>query len=198
MRAPAAAPQEWLIAALGGGPVESARIKVMAAEAGFGVKALRKARERLRVIVTRHGSRKAAKSMWSLAADPDRSARARGVIAPPQQRSSGTRDPKAHVAGATPSASQERPSGAVELLPAESTRVAARIVSFARYGMVESDARQLAVRLVVERDRTSSRTGSCIECIAFDGIACEPGRCGDAPGPRPVTEIWGCWCARRP
>jgi hypothetical protein len=65
--------------------------------------------------------------------------------------------------------------------------------------MSAADAKILAEVLVVERDRRGSSEGSCAECQNLD----EPGRCravteGMNVVPRPVSEVWACYLARRP
>lgn len=83
------------------------------------------------------------------------------------------------------------------LLEQERPRVALRVRQFVQLGMNESAGRELAIRLVVQRDRVGSKAGSCIECQCLHGVLCAAGAAGHAHGPRDASEIWLCWCARR-
>ena len=60
-------PADWLRDQLTAGRTESARIKLLAAQAGIGTKALRNARERLGVVATRSGNGQRMRSTWALA-----------------------------------------------------------------------------------------------------------------------------------
>lgn len=83
------------------------------------------------------------------------------------------------------------------LTDAEAANLERRVHQFVDRGMNAAHGRELAIRLVVERDRAGSKAGSCIECQCLDRSACEPGTQGHTPGPRDLAEIWMCWAARR-
>jgi hypothetical protein len=212
----------WLRQALTKGPVESSRIKVMAADAGFSPKTVRRARERLGVVATRHGRRAATRSIWALPAHAKTEPARGGEGSPhPAQLCTEGNAPsdKPAICASTESVktqvvpSQTGPPGA-QVAPStralllsnvdvhdfsgpERARVAQRLSRFVDLGMDATLARAVAIRLVLERDRAGDKGGSCIECQCFDLGSCAPGRDGHTPGPRDPTEIWMCWCARR-
>ena len=71
----------------------------------------------------------------------------------------------------------------------EQARTSHRVKLFVLRGMNEADARPLAFRLVVERDRTNGRSrGSCVECQAFVRNECTV--------MQPTTVIHECWRRR--
>ena len=83
----------------------------------------------------------------------------------------------------------EHESGA-DMTQPEQTRTSRRVQLFVRRGMNEVAACALAVRLVLERDRTKGRAlGSCVECQAFVRNECAV--------MRPITVIHECWRRRR-
>lgn len=204
---PAAA--TWLQEALAGGAAESNRLKAAATDAGISPKALRLARERLGIVTTRSGRRATMRSTWELPAGAgEGSAETRSITAAVHPREAA---PTATLAKPAPQAvplstGVKDSAGMLRnvdvsqddgLLPGEHRRVAQRIERFVKHGMKHAAAQSLAVRLILERDRTNSREGSCLECSVLEDGRCLPGMRGDTPGPRPPTEIWMCWCARR-
>ena len=76
-----------------------------------------------------------------------------------------------------------------EMTQFERTRASLRVQIFVQRGMNESAARDLAIRLLLERDRTNGRAlGSCVECQAFVRDECAM--------MRPITVIHECWRRR--
>ena len=223
---------DWLHQTLAAGAAESAHIKVLAEQAGIGTKALRNARERLGVLVARHGGGTTMRSVWSL---PEMYARAGGDgirahpskrwrlltpvkvsdlanpdisrrrISPPKEAFPAAEqvvagpDAKGRelLGDAWPLTAATEQTATTELTSAEQDRLVRRSRQFVQRGMNGAASRELAIRLVVERDRTASRTGSCIECQCLERSSCAPGAEGHTPGPRDPAEIWMCWCARR-
>lgn len=203
----------WLRQALAQSPVESSRVKKMASDAGFSPKALRRARERLEVVVARTGRRATTRSFWSLprrrtgeagasgARSPDPSHMCTGAEGPTQRAatiSTGSLTAEVVPLVANASGARVEPYAVPDLSAAERDRVAWRTSRFVGLGMSTPDARALATRLVLERDRTSDKGGSCAECQCYDGKSCEPGAAGYTRGPRNPSEIWMCLTARRP
>ena len=72
----------------------------------------------------------------------------------------------------------------------EQARTSHRVKLFVLRGMNEGAAYALAIRLVLERDRTNGRAlGSCVECQAFVRNECAV--------MRPITVIHECWRRRQ-
>lgn len=175
---------DWLRQALIAGAVESAHIKVLAEQAGIGPKALRNARERLGVVATRHGHSLTMRSVWTLPVDTR-----------PEPGSDGI---EGFRADEMLSIAKVKTAGAnAGLTEAEAANLERRVHQFVERGMNAAHGCELAIRLVVERDRAGSKAGSCIECQSLRDSSCEPGAQGHTPGPRDPSEIWMCWTARR-
>jgi hypothetical protein len=94
----------------------------------------------------------------------------------------------------SPTSGQAR---AFDLPPHETNWIVRSAAVFVTRGMNDLAAHQLAVRLVVERNRAGSKLGSCIECQCLNHGTCVPGAGGHTPGPRDPSVIWMCWCSRR-
>lgn len=156
-------PADVLREALAAGPTASRDVLALLGAKGLTPKQLRRARERLGVVVERSGSGKSMRSVWRLpeagerldgGADPDRSRRAR------EAKSQGAAKPPSVVA----------PVLATDALTEwESSRVARRISVFMTRGVDHDKATSLALKLVHERDRTGRHDvgGSCIECQSY-------------------------------
>lgn len=212
---------DWLRQALSAGAAASAHIKAHAAQAGVGTKALRNAREWLGVVTTRMGSGATMRSVWvlpsiraplassdallrivnvgDLKTPVDRIAPAPTIRAAPAlgcgDLDAASATHKVLTNAAYRSASSEQCADTP--IEQERPRMALRVRQFVQRGMNYNLAHELAIRLVVERDRTGSKAGSCIECQCLSRATCAPGAAGHTPGPRDPAEIWMCWCARR-
>ena len=187
----------------------------LAEQAGISLKALRKAREHLCVVATRQGNGARMRSIWSLPTACARQPPARDLenarsgpeadaIRAPLVDDLETRHVRAagrkllrnaHFSENTAAVTEL--ISVVELTLAEQARVARRLEQFVVRGMNATRGRNLAIRLVVERDRTGAKSGSCIECSCWRESSCSPGDEGHTSGPRAPAEIWMCWCARR-
>jgi len=185
---------------------------VLGAE-GFTPKQIRRAREREGVVIERAGNGRAMRSTWRLsvpAAIPalDEMLTFVGVGDTAAHRSARTRQTatvaaKVAAEKAVPRIQSVQPTneprsastaaglGATNLTDFEVQRVARSATVFVQRGMGIDAARDLAVRLVLERDRPARRaTGSCIECQMFVRQECHR-------TPNPVADIHECW-VRRP
>lgn len=82
----------------------------------------------------------------------------------------------------------------------EQRRIERRIVHFRAKGIPQDEAAELARHLVLERDRVNELrdSGSCAECESLGGGSCQAEKEGAGVAPRPIQEVWNCWCARRP
>lgn len=206
-RRTAVAAAKWLSALLAEGPRDSREILAKGAEAGLSAKALRHAREGLKLRVVRAGSRQAMRSTWSLpgeadagdqgtnelpasAVDPDHSARAREAAT---SRSARVRAYSSPTIG-------EAIDAPAQFTDGEQRRIERRIVYFTAKGIPRDEAAELARQLVLERDRVNELrdSGSCAECENWGGGSCLAEKEGAGVAPRPIHEIWSCWCARRP
>lgn len=193
----------WLREVLAGGPMSSREIGAMASEAGITAKALRGARERLDLIVRRSGNGRAMRSTWELPLSIDRGLEAAGIealndsamYARPRAREA------AHERGdgctslnvrieAAPMTAQPALGRAPALESFEQARVDRRESIFAGRGMTAPAARELAVRLVLERDRCAPPAGSRVSCIECQ----ERDRCDQR---HEWSEIHYCHFARR-
>jgi hypothetical protein len=194
---------DWLREALTASSVESMRLKSAAADAGIGPKSLRNARDRLGVVATRHGHGVSMRSVWSLPGSMARADSTGPSLAAPANSAPALASIRAPACALDPSPLPAPGMCAfvvaemVALSPAERARVERRVQEFARRGLDTARARDVAVRLVMERDRVSSASGSCIECQCFQDNSCEPGQKGFTPGPRDPSEVWMCWTSRR-
>jgi len=191
----------WLASALAAGPRVSRDVRDLAARAGITDKALRGARLRLGLVVTRSGNGQNMRSTWALPAQHGEPAAAAASTPAPE---AAARKPAAKVPAR---GEPRRPTGSINGAPHdragltvdELARVERRVGAFvARHGLSIEVASAVATRLVLERDRLESRAGSCVECQNFRG----PGACsavvmGTQEVARPVAEIWMCWLARR-
>ncbi len=216
----------WLHQSLIAGAVASAHIKALAEQAGIGAKSLRNARERLGVVTTRHGNGRTMRSVWALPLVDDEASKreeiqhakteVQGIRAQAgtnaemsifvslggRRSSTATSGPAGH--GAVGGHVQvmklltaEQSSRASILTPQEIAWVEFSAGKFMTRGMTEIDGFELAIRLVVERNRNGGKGGSCLECQCFDHGTCAPGAGGHTPGPRDPSVIWMCWCSRR-
>lgn len=165
---------EWLA----DGPRESQALHGLARAEGITPKMLRVARERLGVVIRRSGNGVRMRSTWSLPVG------SREVPGEPPAFS--TRRMKSPSGGRSAAAGP----GFTE---AEQGRISRRIAFFMRKGLTEVAAHELAIHLVLERDRHGSRAGSCIECQNWRPDGQRP--CSE--GQRALTEIWNCSWARR-
>lgn len=168
----------WLRNELAGGPRASRELLKLAAQAGITAKALRGARERLDLIVRRSGNGRAMRSTWELPLSIDLGLEAAGIHA----RNDSAMYARPHAR----EASHERGDGCTSLnvrieaapmtaqpalgrTPAlesfEQARVDRRESIFAGRGMTAPAAHDLAVRLVLERDRCAPPAGSRVSCI---------------------------------
>jgi len=87
-----------------------------------------------------------------------------------------------------------------QLTDGEQRRIERRVVYFRAKGMPDTEAWDLAVHLVLERDRMPElgTSGSCIECENYrrNGSCLATAEVGVRP--RPARAVWFCWYARRP
>lgn len=213
-RRTAVAAAKWLSALLAEGPRDSREILAKGAEVGLSAKALRHARETLKLRVVRTGSREAMRSTWSLpgeadagdkgtnelpasAVDPDHSARARE--GDPSDRPE-PRCTRARVRAYSSPTIGEAIDAPAQFTDGEQCRIERRVVHFRAKGVPEDEAVELAHLLVLERDRVNERRfdGSCAECSNLVGGRCTAQEEGAGVIPRPIREVWNCWCARRP
>ena len=200
-RKSAARAMRWLEEVLAAGKVDSRRVKEFAEAAAIGQKPLRTARERLGVLVNRHGHGTTMRSDWSLQVSPNGP---HLEIEPSPPKSAAIRAlsvSHSHVSRHPPEmleiAMVSGKAVPLELTTSEEERVEGRLRAFMSHGLDAPQARDLAVRLVLQRDRTSSKCGSCAECQCYERGSCQPGSHGHTEGPRDLAAIWPCWCARR-
>ena len=204
---------QHLRALLADGPKLSREVADALGAEGFTTKQIRRAREREGVVIERAGSGRAMRSTWRLsvpAAIPaldemltfvkagatasQRSARARQTATVATKVAAETAVPRTQrmqPAGQPGSASTAAELGATNLTDFEVQRVERNAIGFGERGMGIDAARDLAIRLVLERDRPARHaTGICIECEMFVRQEC-------FVTPRPVADIHECW-SRRP
>lgn len=156
-------PADVLREALEGGPTASRDVLALLGAQGLTPKQLRRARERLGVVVERSGSGTAMRSFWRL---PDPGEHMDDGAAP--RPASGPR--RALDASVAKRPTVAAPAGAPDPLTEwESSRVSRRISVFMTRGVDQDKATSLALKLVYERDRTGRHDvgGSCIECQSY-------------------------------
>lgn len=166
---------ELLRLALADGPRDSRDVAAAAIAAGVTAKQLRVAREQLGVETKRIGRRDAMRSWWALPG-PAPTASADGSTSDADEQCGTLRFAKAAA---------ESPA----LTDDELTRVQRRAAFFQSRGLAPAPAVDLAASLVLERDRMSSRSGSCAECQLWRGPLeheCPPAI------RRAPSEIWYC------
>lgn len=184
-----------LRAMLAGGPLQSRDVLAVLAVEGFTPKQLRRARENIGVAVTRSGRGKDMRSFWSLRADVP-------AVPEPVGEESIRAHPGVVRKGYVPAPCLHAGHGESEVAEAnlqqfEHDRIAQRVPLFIAKGLDPLTARQVAVLLIVQRDRPGIRGGSCAECQNMRSPkACTAADAGFAEGPRPVTELWSCGYAR--
>lgn len=156
-------PADVLREALAAGPIASRDVLTLLGAQGLTPKQLRRARERLGVVVERSGSGKSMRSVWRLPEAGERvgeSAAPRSASRPRNVLDTSAAKPPSVVA----------PAVATDpLTELESSRVARRISVFMTRGVDQDKATSLALKLVYERDRTGRHDvgGSCIECQSY-------------------------------
>lgn len=152
---------------------------------GITPKQARGARVKLGVVVERSGSGRQMRSTWRLppAAPAAPATPAPDVPAelPEQEDLPSTSRPDATPPDSDPAA----------LTDGEQARIERRITVFVERGMGHDDAADLAVTLVLKRDRTGrpDAGSSCIECQNLARGTCPT-------QPRPIAEVHVCWFAR--
>jgi len=184
---------------------------VLGAE-GYTPKQIRRAREHEDIVIERAGNGRAMRSTWRLSipvAIPalDEMLTFVGVGDTASQRSASERETetvatKVSTEKAVPCTQRMQPAnepgaasafeglGAANLTDFEVQRAERGAIVFVQRGMGINAARDLAIRLVLERDRPAQRaTGSCIECQMLVRQECHV-------TPRPVSEIHECWYRR--
>jgi len=171
-----------LRAALSAGPMGRVELVAMLARDGFTEKQLRRARERLGVIVSRAGFGARMRSTWEL---PNSQELAHGRIRAHASRATGhLRKHKVGESSPTP-----------KTTAAESARIERRVARFVSRGLPQSLALAVATELVVQRDRPGLRLTSCAECHSFSAAGCAA--VTYTGGSRNPLEIWACgWCRR--
>jgi len=202
-----------LRALLADGPKPSREVAAALGGEGFTPKQIRRAREQEGVVIERAGNGRAMRSTWRLsipAAIPalDELLTFVGAGAAASHRSAHARDTKtvaAKVAAekAVPRTQSIQPAnepgaastaaglGAVNLTHFEVQRAERSAIVFVQRGMGIDAARDLAIRLVLQRNRPAREaTGSCIECQMLVRQECHR-------TPNPVADIHECW-VRRP
>ena len=180
---------------------------------GFTPKQIRRARELEGVVIERAGHGRAMRSTWRLSipvAIPALNEMLTfvGVGDTASQRSASVRETetvatKVSTEKAVPRTQRMQPAnepgaastaaglGAANLTDFEVQRAERSAIVFVQRGMGINAARDLAIRLVLERDRPARQaTSSCIECQMFVRQECHR-------TPNPVADIHECW-VRRP
>jgi hypothetical protein len=173
------------------GQRDSRAVQAAMAGHGFTPKQTRRARERLGLEVSRAGNGPNTRTTWALPSEGTAldAHIERDPVAPP-------------TAAASSRALKEKVRQAkaldAHLEPFEQRRIEQRVELFMCKGIDRFEAARVAHRLVLERDRTGSRDGSCAECQCLqpDG-RCAVATAGLTQGPRPVHELWQCGFARR-
>lgn len=160
---------EWLA----DGPRESQALHVLARAEGITPKMLRVARERLGVVIRRSGNGVRMRSTWSL---PVESQKARG------------RPLAVSMRGMEQPTGEPSDAAGLSFADAERGRISRRIAFFMWKGLTKVAAHELAIHLLLERDRHGSRAGSCIECQNWRPEGQRP--CSE--GQRQPGEIWDC------
>lgn len=158
---------------LAGGPRSSRELHELAAAEGVTPKRLRSARERLGVIVRRSGNRRLMRATWSLP-----SALGLGYGSTSADHPYGTRS----------QGDQSKPREEPIYSSGELLRISRRIPYLIAKGIDDVAAHDLAVHLVIARDRLGARSGSCIECQNWRPVGQRP--CSE--GQRQPVEIWDC------
>lgn len=168
---------EALAVILRAGPLDSRTALATMAEQGLTPKQVRRARERLQVVIERRGHGAQMRSTWRLP-DGGMGGAVGATEAPPPARAMPDIQQPAVVVDAAPAP----PVGA-------GPRFSRRIAFFAARGLTISEAGELAHALDV-RDLTADRRGSCAECAAW----MHRDWCGRR---RPAAELHECDSARR-
>jgi hypothetical protein len=177
-------------------PVMSRDVVERMVVAGFTYKQIRGARLRLGVQVTRTGSGRASRSFWALpTSQPEGTSDLSSKplipsllqeLSPKPQRSARVRA-RAERLGSSGHEAATPSLDVPPLSPGELDRLEGRTGTLVLRGLDPSAARQLAIRLVVERDRVGLHaTGSCIECQVRD----------ECPDTQPWEEVHQCWRRR--
>jgi len=192
---------EWLAAELSNGGRDSRELHFVASERGFTRHQVRYARECLGLTVSRRGNRRSMRSIWSLPdalppADPIADAGV-PVNGEPRRTEIYARAREGLVRTGAAVLTEAAQS---QFTDGEQRRIERRIVFFVAKGVPKDEAAVLAQHLVLERDRMNERRldGSCAECEAWSGGGCRAEKEGSGVTPRPIHEVWNCWCARRP
>ena len=182
-----------LRAALSGGIRNSREVLAELGALGFSAKQIRRARERLGVLTKRQGRRADMRSMWALPM-PQLAPEVVSETSPARARDAEP-IPPAYLRKHKASDSGEMLAFAKGLSEAEATRVARRAAAFIARGLTAALANDVAIALVLERDRGGTREGSCIECQCMVHGGCTSAEFSG--GSRDVREIWYCGYARR-
>lgn len=188
---PPAGPDEALRELLSGGAQHSRVVTSKMVVMQFTPKQVRRARERLEVVARRAGSGRAMHTTWelpaALAAIEPMSKSAHRFV--PQQEPTSTSDDQAALF---------RTPDAPNLSDGELRRVARRTEYFEAKGLGRARAHDLALFLVVERDREGLQVMSCAECQNFNSHRdCRAAREGCPVVPREVSQLWYCYLARQ-
>lgn len=180
---------------LAGGPKASREVIVAMASQGITQKQLRRAREKLGVVVTRSGCGKDMRSTWGLPIETPRALASSDGGPIHAQRGLLRKGEIPDDCGSD--ASQGEVGTTTMLQPFEEGLIASRVALFVSKGLDPSTARHVAVLLTHDRDRPGMRGGSCAECQNWIGPrACSAADVGFGQGPRDASEIWFCGYAR--
>ena len=175
---PAAATLCDLLAA---GPLNSRAVQLAMAARQFTPKQVRRARERLGVVVARAGQGRTMHSSWSL---PAAAACCVGSVT---GCAGGDVDPPVdHDEARALATSRQAPL----MSDCEQRRHAARVTAFLGRGL-DTQLASLVADALVLRDRDGlPAMGSCAECQNLEGQQCPS-------SPRPTTEVHVCWFRRQ-
>ena len=182
------------------GSRDSREVLATMANRGLSPKQVRRAREKLGVVVERHGNGAAMRSTWCLPepaihAHDDEAPVARIVTtkastkAPHFERGThGVQDgtKQTPALAKAPAAVHHDSNGMWS--EGECRRHTGRVDAFARRGIKLDVARQVADLLVVADRENRHAYGSCAQCVSLNTSECSV--------PRPVVEVHVCWLRR--
>jgi hypothetical protein len=169
------------------GARDSREVQAAMTAAGFSPKRIRSARERIGVVISRSGHGASMRSTWALASHSDDQ---RGLKTLLINADASSPDALRRTKASDRFGERQGRDG-VALNPGEERRVSSRILRFTARGVELALAQELAMGLVLCRDRIGSRDVSCAECQNFTVIR----GCSVAAfsgGARDVSEHWYC------
>lgn len=174
------------------GPRQSRDVTATMTRQGMTAKQVRRARERMGIVICRSGNGASMRSTWALPVEVRGTRDTSPALTFPDMPGDAA-ERKAKV-----SESQE-PSGmatSTKLYAEETSRIARRVPVFMARGLDRLLATDVATSLVVQRDRPGTRAVSCVECQCYT----LHNTCAAAQytgGPRDAREVWSCGWARR-